>query len=36
MRHRVTAMKVLVLTAMVLVGCAPLLSAAAQDATPGC
>jgi predicted ester cyclase len=34
MRHRVTAMKALVLTAMVLVGCAPLLSAAAQDATP--
>jgi steroid delta-isomerase-like uncharacterized protein len=34
MRHRVTAMKALVLTAMVLVGCAPLLSAAAQEATP--
>jgi steroid delta-isomerase-like uncharacterized protein len=33
MRHRVTAMKALVLTAMVLVGCAPLLSAA-QEATP--
>ena len=34
MWHRVTAMKALVLVTIVLVGCAPLLPAAAQDATP--
>ena len=34
MRHRVTTMKALVLVTIVLVGCAPLLPAAAQDATP--
>ena len=34
MRHRVTTVKALVLVTIVLVGCAPLLPAAAQDATP--
>ena len=34
MWQRVTTMKALVLVTGVLVGCAPLLSAAAQDATP--
>jgi steroid delta-isomerase-like uncharacterized protein len=34
MRQRVTTVKALVLVTIVLVGCAPLLPAAAQDATP--
>ena len=34
MRHRVTPVKALVLVTLALVGCAPLLPAAAQDATP--